>query len=160
MSVKKIISGGQTGVDRAALDVALELGVCCGGWCPKGRLAEDGPISDRYPMQETSSSQYPVRTERNVQCSDATLILNIGSLSDGTALTVELAEKNNRPCKILNLDQPADNEEVLAWLQEHVVSVLNVAGPRASKRPDLYEIAKNYLYKILPVVCKSRQTPD
>jgi hypothetical protein len=105
-------------------------------------------------MQETISSQYPVRTERNVQCSDATLILNIGSLSGGTALTVEFAYKNDRPCKIINLDQPADTEQVLAWLQEYAVSVLNIAGPRASKRPDLYEIAKDYLYKVLPIVCE------
>jgi predicted Rossmann fold nucleotide-binding protein DprA/Smf involved in DNA uptake len=154
MTLRKIISGGQTGVDRAALDVALTLGVSCGGWCPKGRLAEDGPISDHYPLQETSSSKYPVRTEKNVQCSDATLILNIGSLSGGTALTAEFAKKNGRPCKVINLDKRINIEEVVAWLHQHNIAVLNIAGPRASKRRDLYEIAHIFLVKLISLVTK------
>lgn len=154
MSVKKIISGGQTGVDRAALDAALELGVACGGWCPKGRLAEDGVIPDRYPLQELTSSHYPVRTEKNVLCSDATLILNIGPLSGGTALTAQLATKSGHPCKIVDLDQQSDTESVLAWLRGHNISVLNIAGPRASKRADLYEIARNYLDIVIPSAAK------
>lgn len=154
MTLRKIISGGQTGVDRAALDVALELGVDCGGWCPKGRLAEDGPIPQHYPLQETASSNYPVRTERNVQISDATLILNVGVLDGGTALTADLANKNSRPFKVINLDEPTDTEEILVWLREHRVSLLNIAGPRASKRPDICQIAYQFLHKLITLAVK------
>lgn len=90
----KIISGGQTGVDRAALDAALQLGIPCGGWCPKGRKAKDGPIPDRYPLKETESGSYPVRTEMNVRDSDGTLILTWGRPTGGTALTVRLARRH------------------------------------------------------------------
>src|SRR5437870_10377236 len=94
----KIISGGQTGVDRAALDVALELGLPCGGWCPRGRRAEDGPIPERYPLQEMKSPAYPPRTARNVRDSDGTVILTRGQPDRGTALTIELAERYRKPC--------------------------------------------------------------
>ena len=87
MRVERIVSGGQTGVDRAALDVAIELGVPCGGWCPRGRKAEDGPIAARYPLRETNSVSYRVRTERNVRESDGVLILTWGPPREGTALT-------------------------------------------------------------------------
>ncbi|HSR12366.1 MAG TPA: putative molybdenum carrier protein, partial [Thermodesulfobacteriota bacterium] len=95
--VKKIISGGQTGVDRAALDVALELGIPAGGWCPKGRRAEDGRIPDYYPLQEASSPEYPVRTQLNVEDSDGTLILYRNSPAGGTALTIRLAKRLKKP---------------------------------------------------------------
>ncbi len=136
-------------MDRAALDIALELGISCGGWCPKGRLAEDGAIPDRYPLQETSSSQYQVRTKRNVLHSDATLILNVGALDGGTALTLDLAHKNDRPCKVVDLDNELDITTVVRWLNENRVSTLNIAGPRLSKRPDIYEIARDSLYRII-----------
>ena len=92
----KIISGGQTGVDRAALDVAVELEIPHGGWCPKGRLAEDGRIPDSYKLRETTSREYAVRTEQNVLDSDGTLILYRESISGGTELTLRLAEKHRR----------------------------------------------------------------
>src|SRR4030042_3461464 len=95
--IERIISGGQTGVDRAALDVAFELDIPCGGWCPKGRKAEEGPIDTRYPLQETVSVRYPIRTERNVRESDGTLILTWGKPSGGTALTIKFAQKNKKP---------------------------------------------------------------
>jgi hypothetical protein len=154
MTLQKIISGGQTGVDRAALDVALALGIACGGWCPKGRLAEDGTIPQHYPLQETSSSNYPERTERNVQCSDATLILNVGELDGGTALTADLAYKNYRPFKVINLDEIIDIQLVLAWLQQQNISVLNIAGPRASKQQELYEMARVFLQNLIPLATK------
>jgi hypothetical protein len=154
MTLRKIISGGQTGVDRAALDVALALGVSCGGWCPKGRLAEDGPIPQHYPLQETTSSNYSVRTERNVQSSDATLILNVGELDGGTALTADLAYKNYRPFMVINLDESTDIQEAHAWLLQHDVSVLNIAGPRASKQQNLYEMASVYLKNLIPIATK------
>src|SRR2546429_554237 len=95
--LSKIISGGQTGVDRAALDVALELGLPCGGWCPRGRRAEDGPIDSRYPLRETNALAYPVRTRWNVRDSDGTLILTRGRPDRGTALTRDLAERMGKP---------------------------------------------------------------
>src|SRR5437868_610576 len=111
--IRKIISGGQTGVDRAALDVALELGIACGGWCPKGRLAEDGPIPERYPLKETNLPVYPQRTEWNVRDSDGTLVLTLGSPAkngelapegSGTALTIELARRQKKPCLVVDLN--------------------------------------------------------
>ncbi len=152
MALTKIVSGGQTGVDRAALDVALELGIPCGGWCPKGRLAEDGPISDRYTLKETPTSQYKARTEWNVRDSDATLILNIGSLEGGTALTQALARKHQRPCLIVELESEQDIEPVLDWLEDNLVLTLNIAGPRASKRPGLYKLSTKFLSLLLTQV--------
>jgi len=103
----QIVSGGQTGVDRAALEVALELGIPCGGWCPKGRLAEDGPISSRYPLQETPSDIYAQRTEWNVRDSDGTLVLTRGRPSEGTAFTIEIAARLKKPYLIIDLDAPS-----------------------------------------------------
>src|SRR5437870_9182944 len=99
----KIISGGQTGVDRAALDVALELGLPCGGWCPKRRRAEDGPIPERYPLTETSSRAYPQRTRCNVLDSDGTLILTRGRPTGGTALTIQIAAESGKPYFVVDL---------------------------------------------------------
>src|SRR5947209_13063019 len=98
--VAKIVSGGQTGVDRAALDVALELGLPCGGWCPRGRRAEDGPLPARYPLTETSWEGYPQRTRWNVRDSDGTLILTRGQPDRGTALTIKLAQRLGKPYRI------------------------------------------------------------
>ena len=153
MTLKRIISGGQTGVDRAALDVALELGIPCGGWCPKGRLAEDGKIAAHYPLQETSTAQYQVRTEWNVRDSDATLILNLGGLEGGSALTEVLANGYGSPCMVVDLESDQDVERVLCWLASNRVSTLNVAGPRGSKRPDVYRLAVDFLHILLPLAC-------
>ncbi|MBN1394233.1 MAG: putative molybdenum carrier protein [Pirellulales bacterium] len=141
----KIISGGQTGVDRAALDAAVELGLPHGGWCPLGRAAEDGRIPDRYELRETDSPEYPARTERNVIEADATLILHRGPLSGGTELTVRLAERHNRPHLVVDLDGAIDSAEVRHWLEETGVSILNVAGPRESQSPGIYESAREFL---------------
>ena len=100
--VKKIISGGQTGADRAGLDVALTVGLPIGGWCPQGRRAEDGPIPDGYPLVETAERNYQTRTRRNVEDSDGTLILNLGKLDGGTAFTVKLGSPH-RTEKIVRL---------------------------------------------------------
>jgi hypothetical protein len=149
VGVEKIVSGGQTGVDRAALDVALELGIPCGGWCPQGRSAEDGPIPDRYPLQETEGRKYKFRTSLNVRDSDATLILNLGPLEGGTGLTRILAVKQRRPHLVVELDQDQDIQGARQWLLENSVKVLNVAGPRESKRPGVHELAVNYLKSLL-----------
>ncbi len=106
--LEKIISGGQTGVDRAALDAALQCGFPCGGWCPKGRRAEDGRIDDRYPLSETPKRRYQQRTEWNVRDSDGTLILATGELTGGTLLTARLAEEYERPLFYVDLSEPAD----------------------------------------------------
>ena len=109
----KIVSGGQTGVDRAALDSALEHRLPIGGWCPKHRKALDGPIPDKYPLQETKSSDYRVRTEWNIRDTGATLILNTGKLTGGTKLTYDLALKQNKPVRVVQLVEPYDVELLL-----------------------------------------------
>jgi hypothetical protein len=145
----KIVSGGQTGVDRAALDVALTLGLPCGGWCPKGRRAEDGPLDARYPLRETPWDGYPQRTEWNVRDSDGTLILTCGEPDRGTALTIELAERYRKPCHVVDLAGEVDVAAVRRWAQTHQVRELNVAGPRASSSPGIYEQAVRFLRELL-----------
>lgn len=143
-----VLSGGQTGVDRAALDVALALHLPCGGWCPRGRRAEDGPLPAHYPLRETDSADYPPRTERNVRDADATLILNRGPLAGGTAYTVRMAEKHAKPCLVVDIDT-VDRAAVIAWLQERRVATLNIAGPRESSRPGIYAQASTVLRQVL-----------
>ncbi len=144
-----MISGGQTGVDRSALDVALELGMPAGGWCPKGRKAEDGSLSSRYPLTETPSEQYWQRTEWNVRDSDGTLVLTRGAPAEGTAYTIEVARKMGKPCLVLDLSEEPSESVVQAWADEHKVRVLNVAGPRESKCPGIYAQAAQFLRAIL-----------
>jgi hypothetical protein len=145
-----IISGGQTGVDRAALDVALALGLEAGGWCPRGRRAEDGKISVRYPLRETASWKYPVRTRKNVLESDGTLILTRGKPRGGTALTAALAEGFKKPYRVVDLEgQPEGAEDIRKWGREHAIQVLNVAGPRESETPGIYDQAARLLKKLL-----------
>ncbi|MCB1771647.1 MAG: putative molybdenum carrier protein [Candidatus Competibacteraceae bacterium] len=137
----KIVSGGQTGVDRAALDVSLSLGLVVGGWCPKGRRAEDGRIPDRYPLTETAEMDYETRTRRNVEDSDGTLILNRGKLEGGTALTADLARKIGKPCWIVALESGIEPATFRDGLTAHPITMLNVAGPRGSQRPGVYAAA-------------------
>lgn len=133
--ISMIVTGGQSGVDRAALDVAQELQIECSGWCPKGRLAEDGPIDARYPLRETESSDVAQRTEWNARDSDGTLVLTCGRPTDGTGLTVEMARKYKKPCLVFDLEQPTKQSDFLAWIEQNKVSKLNIAGPRESHRP-------------------------
>ena len=149
--LKKIISGGQTGVDRAALDAGLEAGLEIGGYCPKGRKAEDGKIPDRYPLIETPSGDYRVRTEKNVIESDATLVLNVGKLSGGTALTVKLAAKHKKRCLVIQLEyqDAARVDRIRSWLAENDIQTLNVAGCRESKNKGIYIMALELLRKVL-----------
>lgn len=149
--IEKIISGGQTGVDRAALDVALELGMNCGGWCPRGRRAEDGTLDPRYPLTETPVDRYAQRTEWNVRDSDATLILNRGLLEGGTLRTFEIARALDRPVRAVDLDRPDNIGELILWLEKKGVKVLNIAGPRESGRPGIQETAARYLRRLLAV---------
>src|SRR5512135_124388 len=103
--VARIVSGGQTGVDRAALDAARQLGLECGGWCPRGRRAEDGKVASGYPLRETPSEDYAQRTEWNVRDSDATLVLTHGRPAGGTALTIAVARRLGKPLLVLDLDE-------------------------------------------------------
>jgi len=144
----KIISGGQTGVDRGALDAAVALGIEHGGWCPLGRLAEDGCIPGRYRLRETETADYRERTERNVLDSDATLILCRGALSGGTELTRRLAEAHGRPCRVVDLAGTPPVEPLRRWLAEHRVSVLNVAGPRESQFPGITTAAQEFIEQL------------
>ncbi|MFZ1414779.1 MAG: putative molybdenum carrier protein [Defluviicoccus sp.] len=149
MPIFKIVSGAQTGVDRAALDVALDLGFACGGWVPRGRLAEDGSVPHRYPVRETQSRGYAHRTVRNVQDSDATLILTRGAPTGGTALTQRHAHEARRPCLVVDLTADVSPLAVHAWLRERRVRVLNVAGPRESNAPGIYGEAAQFLRALL-----------
>lgn len=146
--VRKIVSGGQTGADRAALDLAIEWNMAHGGWVPRGRAAEDGPLPEKYHVEEMDSSEYADRTAQNVMDSDGTLILSHGPLSGGSALTQELASKHRR--KFLHVDLSETNSLVAAhsihdWILEQGIEVLNVAGPRASQDPRIYRAAYNIL---------------
>ena len=143
-----MVSGGQTGVDRAALDAALESGLEVGGWCPRGRRAEDGPIADRYPLRETPSRFYGQRTEWNVRDSDATLILFRSKLSGGTRLTAELAVRLVKPLLVVDLASDEDPRGVREWLREHRIGVLNVAGPREEGAPGIYVEALELLVRL------------
>lgn len=145
----RIISGGQTGVDRAALDVAIALGIPCGGWCPKGRRAEDGPLDPRYPLKETSAPDYMQRTEWNVRDADGTLILTQGEVTGGTASTVELARRLGKPSLVVDLTQHPPPEAIRRWAAQHQVRVLNVAGSRESQRPGIYHEAVRFLREVL-----------
>ncbi len=158
-SVSKVISGGQTGVDRAALDVAIFLEIPHGGWCPRGRIAEDGSISNVYQLTETESARYVVRTEKNVTDSDATLILYRNRMSRGTALTASFARRHIRPCLAIDISamQSADLEEswveqkvaeVHAWLNRESIETLNVAGPRESSASGITADAHRLLLNI------------
>ncbi len=161
--IEKIISGAQTGADRAALDAAIESGIPHGGWVPKGRLAEDGVIPPRYQLKEMPTESYADRTEKNVAASDGTLILAHGQLTGGSALTKELAEKHSRPC--LNIDLniiPAFKAATLitTWIELHHIKTLNVAGPRASNDPKIYPKAKDILESAFHIGMVKKVRPD
>ncbi|MEA5113857.1 MAG: putative molybdenum carrier protein [Geobacteraceae bacterium] len=148
--VDRIISGGQTGVDRAGLDAAMEAGIPAGGYCPEGRLAEDGVIPAKYPLTELASGGYPARTEKNVAEADATLILNVGELSDGTRYTVDCALTYGKPCLVVQLDSDPEPDTVRRWLTEHSVRILNIAGPRETKYTGIYDMAYLFLRRLFP----------
>jgi putative molybdenum carrier protein len=147
--ISKIVSGGQTGVDRAALDVALELSIPCGGWCPKGRLAEDGAIPERYPLEETPLPIYPQRTEWNVRDSDGTLALITGRIGGGTSLTIAMARRHKKPYFVVNLSDHPDMRTIRKWVQKNQLHVLNIAGPRESENRGIYSEAAEFLRQLL-----------
>lgn len=144
----KIISGGQTGADQAALDAAITLGLPHGGWITRGKKTENGPLPAKYRLEELDSGRYRDRTEKNVLGSDGTLIFSFGPLTGGSALTEALTIRHDRPCLHINLDLTSRRQAIIAirdWLREQKIHILNVAGPRASGEPRIHEA----VYKIL-----------
>lgn len=163
MNLEKIISGGQTGADRAALDFAIDNDIPHGGWVPKGRLAEDGVIPPHYRMQESPSAQYADRTERNVAEADGTLIISHGPLSGGSALTRRLAEQYGKPCLHINLNRVPEFQatlDIVCWLRRHEVRVLNVAGPRAGNDPKIYDATLNLLETVHYLLIMDDHLPE
>jgi len=153
----RIRSGGQSGVDRAALDVAREKGLPAGGWCPAGRAAEDGPIAGDYPLRETPSPDPAQRTAWNVRDADATLVLSREAPRGGTALAMAEAERRGRPLLAVRLSEGDEGRaveeravaQVRAWLARHRVRELNVAGPRESEEPGIGGRAAGFLRHLL-----------
>jgi hypothetical protein len=153
--IEKIISGGQTGADRAALDVAIRLGIPHGGWIPKGRIAEDGRLSERYRLQEIPTDSYPARTEQNVIDSDGTLIIARGKLTGGSNYTRKMTLKHKKQLLgiDLNLISHFDGASLAAsWIKLQRVKILNVAGPRASKDFEIYRDVVTILEKTIQIL--------
>ena len=139
-------------MDRAALDAALALGISCGGWCPEGRLAEDGCIPERYPLKELAGAGYVERTLMNVMDSDGTLIINFGELQGGTEQTLWFCVEQTKPHELLNADKVPVSEAaqlIHAFVKKHRIRILNVAGPRASKEARAYAYALEAVRRFL-----------
>ena len=147
VKIKKIISGGQTGADRAGLDFAIQHDIPHGGWVPSGRRAEDGKVPEIYRLNEMSTKSYPRRTERNVLRSDGTLIISHGELTGGSALTRRLAQAHGRPFLHVDLNSfpGIAAQTVASWIGDHAIQVLNVAGSRASEDPEIYRATLDLL---------------
>jgi hypothetical protein len=149
--IEKIVSGGQTGSDRAGLDAAVQLEIPHGGWIPKGRKTEDGGLPEKYHLKEMPTGSYAARTEENVIDSDGTLIVSHGKLNGGSAMTRQLAKKHNQPWMHVDLEKSnffKATMEVRSWVEQNQIEVLNAAGPRGSKDPGIYE-ATNKLPTLL-----------
>jgi hypothetical protein len=153
----KIISGGQTGADRAALDVALKLKIPCGGWCPADRRAEDGVIPDRYPLTPLNNAGYRERTRQNVADSDGTVILSFGPLSGGSKATAGDCRRLHKPCLVIDAKRVTMTEaafELAVFLLRHRIQTLNVAGPRASGQAGIY----GFVVEVLKLVITPQRT--
>lgn len=149
----RIVSGGQTGVDRGVLDAALDAGFPCGGWCPEGRIAEDGVIPERYPLAELSGGGYEERTLQNVLDSDGTAILYFGGeLEGGTRLTMDYCVERGKPYELIDASIASPQEaaaRIAAFVKRNRVAVLNIAGPRASKVPQAQLYASAAVKRLL-----------
>jgi predicted Rossmann-fold nucleotide-binding protein len=150
--VRKIVSGGQTGVDRAALDFAIRRGIPHGGYCPKGRRSESGRIAAKYRLTECASTDYAMRTALNVMHSNGTLILTRGRPEGGTQRTIELCIEYGKPNFIIDLDRKLQPANFAAWLREHLIETLNVAGPRESKQSGIAKQTRKVLQELFPAL--------
>lgn len=150
-SLNKIISGAQTGVDRAALDVSIALSIPCGGWCPADRSAQDGIIPAHYPIQPLTSGGLRKRTQWNVRDSDGTLIVSTGPLTGGSLLTHNLAHMHHKPCFVVDLDSftSTTTDDVWRWIESSKIETLNIAGPSEATSPGIYERSFSYLQELL-----------
>jgi len=154
--LSRIISGGQTGADRAALDLALKFGIPHGGWIPQDRLAEDGRLSDKYNLKELPTDSYAARTEKNVIDSDGTVIFSHGKPSGGTELTREMAVKHGKKMIVIDLNLTKSTDaasSVVSWIQSQSIKTLNVAGPRASEDAGIYQD----VFRILEMVVQMQK---
>jgi hypothetical protein len=152
LRLEGIVSGGQTGADQAALDVAIELGIPHGGWVPKGRKTESGPLSAKYQVKEMPTDSYQKRTEQNVKDSGGTLIISHGDLTDGSDYTRKMAMKHGKPWLHIDADKQslgAAVQMIRTWISGNDIEVLNVAGPPAGKDPKIYAATKTLLKAVL-----------
>jgi hypothetical protein len=152
MPLSKIISGAQTGIDRGALDAALEMGFPCGGACPQGRVAEDGRIPDRYPVIELDAGKYRARTILNVLDSDGTLVIYFSSLAGGTEQTVAHCIKKRKPYQLIDAIEITESraaELTSRFIEAHHISTLNVAGPRVSQQANGQRYAFNVVVAVI-----------
>jgi hypothetical protein len=154
MMIKGIISGGQTGADRGALDFAIKHDTPHGGWVPKGRKTEDGTLPEKYNLREMATGSYPKRTEKNILDADGTLIISHGPLTGGSARTRELAKRHSKPW--IHIDSKTipyvDAARMIReWIERNAIGVLNIAGPRASKGSEIYQATMTLLERTFPV---------
>ena len=150
--IEKIISGGQTSADQAALDAAIKLGIPHGGWIPKGRLTEDGPLPDKYNLIEMPTASYPERTKKNIRESDGTLILSHDRLTGGSEYTEQWVRKYGKPMVNIDLTRvtPFDTAVLINdWIVNYDIKVMNVAGPRASKDSKIYQSVLDIIESVL-----------
>jgi hypothetical protein len=148
----RIVSGGQTGVDRAALDAALQAGIPIGGWCPERRMAEDGMIPQNYPLVELKGGGYAERTKKNIIDSDGTVIIYFKEISGGTELTRQYCVSKTKPCLLIDamkLDVETASQMIASFVKEIGIESLNIAGPRASKEKRAYNYTFNIMYEFL-----------
>ena len=155
--LKKVISGGQTGVDRAALDAAIKLNIPHGGWCPKGRTAIDGIVPKKYKLQETDSSLYPPRTRKNVEDADGTLVYADGEYSRGTELTIKIAKGWGRPLLVIDNFVSTPIKTAQDWVTINKIKILNVAGPSDRGRHEgIYGKSYQFLLELFSVCSESK----
>lgn len=130
------------------MDFAIDNNISCGGWCPKGRIAENGTIPLKYPLLETKTSKYPERTELNVRDSDGTLIIFNKNFDKGTILTIKISSKYNKPYFLYDFSKNLDTKEIKNWIKDNDIKILNIAGPRESKSRGIYELTYHLLCEL------------
>lgn len=149
--ITKIVSGGQIGVEQAALDIAIKLGVSHGGWIQKGRRTQHWTLPEKYQLQEMNTASYKDRIEKNVIDSDGTLIISHERLAGGSDYSRKMAEKHQRPCLHINLKETSGffaASAINTWIREKNIAVLNVTGPKASEDPEIYKAAMDVLESV------------